>query len=174
MIQVPGAPARLGSVQKQQENRGLVTVQAEKMCQHQPNMVGRAQFKGRARVLVVEDDMRIQKMLRAVLQSEEYEVDSAADGRAALEAIRGDRPDLVILDLMLPDVDGWQVMSQLKRDNTFAGLPVLVLSAVHDLARESTRIGASDFLRKPFGIDALLDKVARLTGGPQAARAALR
>jgi two-component system, sensor histidine kinase and response regulator len=117
--------------------------------------------------------VRIQKMLRTVLLSEEYEVESATDGRAALEAIRGDRPDLVILDLMLPDVDGWQVMSQIKRDNSYSGLPVLVLSAVHDLARESTRLGANDFLRKPFGVDVLLDKVARLTGGPQAARAAL-
>jgi DNA-binding response OmpR family regulator len=144
------------------------------MCQHLTNVVGRLELRSKPRVLVVEDDVRIQKMLRTVLQAEQYEVQIVSDGRAALTSVQEDRPDLVILDLMLPGVDGWQVMSQLKRDNTFAGLPVLVLSAVHDLARESVRLGASDFLRKPFGIDALLDKVGRLTGGSQAARAALR
>lgn len=144
------------------------------MWQHLPNVVARLQLKSRARVLVVEDDSRIQKMLRTVLLSEKYDVQSATDGRAALTALRSDPPDLVILDLMLPDVDGWQVMAQMRSDNSYARIPVLILSAVHDLARESLRIGASDFLRKPFGIDALLDKVARLTGGPQGARAALR
>ncbi|MEX2236766.1 MAG: response regulator [Dehalococcoidia bacterium] len=121
----------------------------------------------RRRVLVVEDDLRIQKMLRTVLLAEQYEVDAVGDGRAALELVERDPPDLVILDLMLPDVDGWEVMNRLKADNKLSTLPVLVLSAVHDLARESLRIGASDFLRKPFGIDALLEKVARLTATGQ-------
>jgi DNA-binding response OmpR family regulator len=128
----------------------------------------------KAKVLVVEDDVRIQRMLRTILQSEQYDVATAGDGRAALDAIRSSPPDLVILDLMLPDIDGWEVMAKVRADSAVAKVPVLVLSAVHDLARESLRIGANDFLRKPFGIDALLDKVARLTGGPQVARAGLR
>jgi two-component system KDP operon response regulator KdpE len=144
------------------------------MWQHLSEMVARLQLRQKLRVLVVEDDVRIQKMVQSVLQSEQYEVEAVSDGRAAMSAIREERPDLVILDLMLPDVDGWQVMARLRTDSSLSGLPVLVLSAVHDLARESMRIGASDFLRKPFGVDALLEKVARLTQGPQGARAALR
>lgn len=137
-------------------------------------MVARVELKAKLRVLVVEDDVRIQKMLLAILQSEQYDVETVSDGRAAMSSIYEERPDLVILDLMLPGLDGWQVMAQLRSDASLSGLPVLVLSAVHDLARESQRIGASDFLRKPFGVDVLLNKVERLTQGPQAARAGLR
>lgn len=119
----------------------------------------------RGRVLVVEDDTRIQRMLQTVLEAEAYGVETAGDGRAALEAVGRERPALIILDLMLPDIDGWQVMVDLRSRKETADLPVLVLSAVHDVARESLRIGANDFLRKPFGLDALLDKVERLSSG---------
>ena len=101
------------------------------------------------KVLVVDDESNVRDVLCAYLDRGGFEVTEAADGRAALDAIQALEPDLVLLDLMLPEIDGLSVLSEIRRDNT---VPVILLTA---LAEESDRIvglemGADDYVVKPF------------------------
>src|SRR5918995_4627423 len=105
-----------------------------------------------APILVVDDDAKIVRLVRTYLERDGFMVVTAADGAAALEAIEAHRPALVVLDLMLPELDGRAVIRAVRRDEEAARTPILVLSA-----RSSTidRIagledGADDYLPKPF------------------------
>ena len=117
---------------------------------------------GRAHVLVVDDDLEIRSMLRRVLLAEQYDVDTAttvSDGvRLAIER----RPDVVVMDIGLPDGDGVQAVEQLRDAGRWA--PVLMLTAHGDLERrvESFRAGADDFLAKPFHVEELLVRLDAL------------
>jgi two-component system KDP operon response regulator KdpE len=111
-----------------------------------------------ARILIVDDEPAIRRFLRASLTPQGYVVTEAADGRAGLAAAMSDRPDLVILDLGLPDLDGVQVTRALRE---WSRLPIIILS-VRD--RESDKIaaldaGADDYLTKPFGLGELLARI---------------
>jgi CheY-like chemotaxis protein len=110
------------------------------------------------RVLVVDDERDVRTLVCHILVDQGYEVDSAADGREALEKIRTGAPDLVVLDLMMPEVDGWHVLRELK------GVPsaprVVVLSAFGDAARVA-EAGAVGFLAKPFRFAQLIDACRR-------------
>lgn len=102
------------------------------------------------RVLVVDDDAHIRELCRLYLEAQGFLVEEAADGDIALAKVAGARPDLVVLDVMLPKRDGWQVLSAIRLDSIW--LPVLMLTAVGD---EEDRIlgldlGADDYLTKPF------------------------
>jgi len=108
------------------------------------------------RVLVVEDDDDIRSTLAELLESEGYEVTSAADGRQGLARALERPPDLILLDLMMPVMNGWEFREEQKRDPSIAGVPVVVVSAV---SRAS--IDASEVIAKPFSIDDVLDAVQR-------------
>jgi CheY-like chemotaxis protein len=108
------------------------------------------------RVLVVEDDEDIRSTLAELLESEGYEVTSAADGRQGLERALARPPDVILLDLMMPVMNGWEFREEQKRDPTIAGVPVVVVSAV---SRAS--IDASEVIGKPFSIDDVLAAVER-------------
>lgn len=102
-----------------------------------------------SKVLVVDDESNVREVLCAYLDRGGFEVTEAADGRAALDAIQTLDPDLVLLDLMLPEIDGLSVLSEIRRDST---VPVILLTA---LAEESDRVvglemGADDYVVKPF------------------------
>ena len=117
-------------------------------------------------VLVVDDDADIRSLLVGVLQDEGYEAESAPNGRDALAILDRWRADAIVLDLMMPVMDGWTFVEKLrerKRD-----IPIVVLSAATDLSRHASRLGAVDVIPKPFDIEALLPRIARLTGGPPA------
>ncbi|MET0838419.1 MAG: response regulator transcription factor [Marmoricola sp.] len=110
------------------------------------------------RVLLVDDDATLRQTLSIGLRAEGHEVLIAADGRSALDAIREDHPDLVVLDLGLPDVAGVEVLRQLR---TWSRLPVVVLSA-RDASGdkvEALDIGADDYVTKPFGTEELLARI---------------
>ena len=115
----------------------------------------------RTRVLVVDDDPHLLKALRITLTAHGYEVDSAADGAAALLAASRRRPDLLVLDLGLPDLDGVDVLRDLRR---WTNLPVLVLSARHGSRDKVDALdaGADDYITKPFGLDELLARLRAL------------
>ena len=120
------------------------------------------------RVLVVDDDRVIQQLLEVNLELEGYEVvATAADGKEALEKIAELKPDLVILDIMMPKMDGLEVCRRLRADPDLAGIPVILLSArAQDMdIREGLEIGASAYLTKPFDPVELLDVVGRLAKG---------
>ena len=104
------------------------------------------------RILVVDDDKEIVRILRAYLEQAGYAVLAAHNGEAALHAIRSDRPDLVVLDLMLPDRDGWDITRIVRKDEALANLPIVMLTArVEDGDKIlGLELGADDYIPKPF------------------------
>lgn len=115
----------------------------------------------RTSVLVVDDDPHLLKALRITLQAHGYAVDTAADGGSALRAASHRPPDLMVLDLGLPDLDGAEVLRELRR---WSSLPVLVLSARHGSSDKVDALdaGADDYITKPFGLDELLARLRAL------------
>jgi two-component system alkaline phosphatase synthesis response regulator PhoP len=105
-----------------------------------------------ARILVVDDDKQIVRLVRSYLEQTGYQVLTAYDGETALHAIRRDRPDLVVLDLMLPDRDGWEITRLVRSDPTLANLPIIMLTArVEDTDKIiGLEVGADDYIAKPF------------------------
>ena len=127
-------------------------------------------------VLVVEDEGNIRELLALHLRLEQMTPVEVADGQAALELARGRRFDLIVLDLMLPQIDGMTVCRAIRRDSPNADTPILMLTARRE---ESDKVlgldsGADDYLTKPFGIRELMARVRALlrrghkrhTGGP--------
>ena len=111
-----------------------------------------------ARVLVVDDELQLRRAVKRTLEGHGYSVREADDGRAGLAAHESFRPDIVLLDLVLPDMTGVEVCRELRR--TYA-TPVIVLSVVGD---ESSKVaaldeGADDYLTKPFGAEELLARI---------------
>jgi DNA-binding response OmpR family regulator len=115
------------------------------------------------KVLIVEDDAALLRGLKDNFQAEGYQVRTANDGEKALEALLRDPPDLVLLDLMLPKVNGYEICRQARSRQLRT--PILMLSAkcrVDDVIRGSA-VGADDYMTKPFGIRELLARAKRLT-----------
>ncbi|WP_225830377.1 response regulator [Streptomyces sp. NK08204] len=110
------------------------------------------------RVLVVDDEPQIVRALVINLKAREYEVDSAPDGRTALDLAASRHPDVVVLDLGLPDMDGVEVIRGLRG---WTRVPILVLSARHssDEKVQALDAGADDYVTKPFGMDELLARL---------------
>ena len=115
-----------------------------------------------SRVLIVEDNHDLAFGLRNNLEIEGYTVDVAEDGPAGLAAARRVRPDLVVLDLMIPGIDGYRVLRQLRDDGM--DMPVLILTAKGEEADKvlGFRLGADDYVTKPFGVLELLARVEAL------------
>jgi DNA-binding response OmpR family regulator len=113
------------------------------------------------RVLVVDDEKMVRDTLGQVLVDEGYVVDLAVDGSDALEHVHAARPDAILLDLMMPGMNGRQFLQALRGDPAFAQVPVLIMTAVHGLEVNLASIGASEVVEKPFkNVDELLNKVA--------------
>src|SRR5829696_8180330 len=119
------------------------------------------------RVLIVDDDPAIRRVVSALLDLDEYGLLEAADGQAALEVVKVERPDLVILDLTMPRLDGLRACQALRSDPELAGTRVLVLTGRDqpDDRAAARDAGADAYLVKPFSSLALLDAVKRLTDG---------
>ncbi len=113
------------------------------------------------RVLVVDDDPVIVELLRINFEIEGFEVLSASDGREGLERARAERPDLVLSDIMMPRLDGLQLLSELRADPATASLPVVLLSAKAQNAevQQGLDAGADDYVTKPFDPLELIDRV---------------
>jgi DNA-binding response OmpR family regulator len=114
-----------------------------------------------ARILVVDDDGHIRHLVATLLVEEGHRVSSVEDGKSALAMIEEDPPDLMILDLMMPDLDGHGVLRQLKYMDVQDELKVLVLTAKTGEAdwERSFRMGADHYITKPFGVEDLLKAV---------------
>jgi DNA-binding response OmpR family regulator len=124
------------------------------------------------RILIVEDNEALARGLRNNLEYEGYEVAVAADAPAGLAAVRAHPPDLIILDLMLPGVDGYRTLRELRESGD--ATPVLVLTALADEADKvrGFRFGADDYVTKPFGLMELLARVDALLRRARPAAAA--
>lgn len=121
------------------------------------------------RILVVDDDRQIVRLLQSYLEQAGYHVLTAYDGETALHTIRAEHPDLVVLDLMLPDRDGWEIARLVRSDAHLAGLPIIMLTArVEDADKiVGLELGADDYITKPFNpreVLARLRAVLRRTG----------
>lgn len=116
------------------------------------------------RILIVEDEEAIVEVVSQTLRRHGYETVSASDGDDALEKAFSLRPDLVILDLMLPKMDGWEVCRRLKADRQTASIPVLMLTARREERDvvEGLEIGADDYMKKPFSLSELAARVKAL------------
>jgi two-component system, OmpR family, KDP operon response regulator KdpE len=110
------------------------------------------------RILLVDDEAAIRRFLRASLSAHGHAVYEAANGQKALDAVAATRPDLIILDLGLPDIDGVDVLRQLR---TWSPTPVIVLSVLNEVASkiEALDAGADDYVTKPFAVGELLARV---------------
>src|SRR5215831_2486162 len=115
-------------------------------------------------ILVVDDEDEIRQSLRGVLTDEGFGVIEAGDGRRALELVRKARPALVILDVWLPEIDGIALLEKIKDDQP--ALPVIIICghANIEAAVRATRLGAADFIEKPFSLEALLASIGRALG----------
>jgi two-component system KDP operon response regulator KdpE len=109
-------------------------------------------------ILVVDDEPHLVRTLAINLRARDYSVETAGDGRSALQAFHDARPDLIVLDLGLPDVDGVEVLRRVRQTSD---VPVIVLSARTDSVDkvEALDLGADDYVTKPFGMDELLARV---------------
>jgi two-component system KDP operon response regulator KdpE len=114
------------------------------------------------RVLIVDDEPQILRALRINLTARQYEVVTATDGSQALHAAARDRPDLVVLDLGLPDIDGAEVIRSLR---TWTPVPIIVLSGRSDSRDKVDALdaGADDYVTKPFSVDELLARIRAVT-----------
>ena len=115
------------------------------------------------RVLVVDDDPVIVRLLRVNFEMEGYEVSTAADGEEALTAVRAQRPDVIVSDVMMPKLDGLAFAAALKADPVLASVPIILLSAKAQTTDVDAGLDiADDYVTKPFDPLELLDRVAAL------------
>jgi signal transduction histidine kinase/DNA-binding response OmpR family regulator len=115
-----------------------------------------------SRILVIEDDPGAVRLLRTYLEGEGYEVEVAPDGEAGMAAASREAPDAIILDVLLPGIDGWEVLRRLKADPALRDLPVVVVTVV-DERNVAMSLGAVDYFLKPVKPEALLARLSQYT-----------
>jgi len=120
----------------------------------------------KAKVLLVDDEAFNLDFLQQALEDEEYEISIAADGQEALNKIKSEKPDLVLLDLMMPVLDGFEVLKQVKADDNLRETPIIIISAEHDSKSvvKGIKQGAEDYMTKPITAANLLKKVKEYLG----------
>ncbi|KAA0697244.1 response regulator [Neorhizobium sp. P12A] len=119
------------------------------------------------KILLVEDNEMNRDMLSRRLEKRGYEVVSATDGLAGVEAAVTAKPDLVLMDMSLPVIDGWEATKRIKENPATSAIPVIALTA-HAMSgdrEKAMEAGCDDYDTKPIELPGLLDKIARLTGG---------
>ncbi len=128
------------------------------------------------RVLVVDDDPMVTRLVRINLELENFEVEEAWDGKTAMRMMRENRPDLLVLDIMMPQMDGWEILKLVREDEQLRDLPVVVLTAKvqeEDIAR-GWRMGADGYIVKPFNPVILADALRKVLEASPEERLALR
>lgn len=118
------------------------------------------------RIMIVDDEKDLVETLTFRLEAAGYEVLAAFDGQEGLEKVRREKPDLILLDVMMPKLDGYQVCRMLKFDEKFKKTPVIMLTARGQEQDKNTgkTVGADAYMTKPFDSKALLDKIKELIG----------
>ncbi len=121
---------------------------------------------GKRRILIADDRASSRELLRMVLERAGYEVIEAEDGVDAVERARAGNPDLILLDLQMPRLDGYGTLLELRRDDRFRNLPILALtaSAMRGDREKIMAAGFTDYLAKPAGPELLRETVAKLLG----------
>ncbi|MGA7887755.1 MAG: response regulator [Acidobacteriaceae bacterium] len=127
------------------------------------------ELAGKRRILIADDRASSRELLRLVLERAGYEVIEAEDGLEALERARAENPDLILLDLQMPRLDGYGTLAELRREERFRTLPILALtaSAMRGDREKILAAGFTDYLSKPAGPEQLRETVAKLLDGGQ-------
>ena len=116
------------------------------------------------KVLIVEDDPSFLRAISHIVTREGYDVITASDGMTGVRMAKVDKPDLLICDVMLPGLDGFEICQQLRNETETAQLPIIILSAKGQEADKTTglRVGANEYLAKPIDRELLLEKITSL------------
>ncbi|MCX5711473.1 MAG: response regulator [Candidatus Omnitrophica bacterium] len=116
------------------------------------------------KILIIEDEVDQVLLLRTRLEANGYEIVSAFDGKEGLKKVADTKPDLILLDIMLPGIDGFYVFKRLKDDPKYSNIPVIIITAVGDpdIEKKSAAIGADACIRKPYESEDLVEKVKKL------------
>jgi len=119
------------------------------------------------KILVADDDLEILALVKRHLRKLEVEVVEASDGEEALRAARKEKPDLVILDVMMPGMSGWEVCRAIREDDSLSGTKVIMLTGIGERLNEMTSplYGADDYLDKPFDFTDLDTKIRTILAG---------
>jgi DNA-binding response OmpR family regulator len=122
------------------------------------------------KILVIEDERDITEALRLRLEANNYEVSAAGDGAEGLRQARAGQPDLIILDIMLPKLDGYKIARMLKYDEKFTHIPIIMLTAKvqQDDVQQGLEAGADAYMTKPFKAEELLEQIKKLLSGERA------
>lgn len=128
----------------------------------------------RTRILIVDDEPDLLTVLHIALETEGFEVIEASDGERGLELARSDKPDLIVLDLMLPRMDGYKVCRALKFDDRYRRIPIIILSARSGETdrRLALDLGADEFITKPYEVRHLVGRIRARLEQPPATSAA--
>ena len=114
-------------------------------------------------ILIIEDEKLIIVSTQMVLEAAGFHVESATSGEEGIQKARSSAPDLILLDIMMPGIDGWETLNRLKRDNSTADIPVIIFTArEHSRGHQkSSEMGAAEYFRKPFEPDELIELVEK-------------
>jgi DNA-binding response OmpR family regulator len=120
------------------------------------------------KVIYFEDDKDMVELVRIILGREGYQITGVAEGQAGIKAVQQGSPDVVLLDLMLPDMDGWEIYQQLKHDESTSHIPVIVITAKAQsidkvLGLEIAKV--DDYISKPFTPQELIERVDKVISG---------
>ena len=117
-------------------------------------------------ILIVEDEIELNEMIKMRLEANDFEITTAFDGQDGLEKARELEPDLIILDLMLPKIDGYKVCGLLKSDSRYNKIPIIIFTALAQTSNKDIGmdLGADAYITKPFQSEVLLTKIKELMG----------
>ncbi|UGU16495.1 response regulator transcription factor [Sinomicrobium kalidii] len=139
-------------------------IEADKNSQTSTGVKEFSASSGRKRILVIEDNLMMLRTLNLILTRQGYKVVEARNGKEALIALKEQRYDLVLTDLMLPYANGYEIIGRLRENIEQQEVPVIILSAIHDeeAVLDGFGMGADDYVKKPFTPGELLSRVSRL------------
>lgn len=115
----------------------------------------------KVKILVCDDDPGILEVIKIILEENNFEVYTTSTGKGIQKTIASFKPDMLFLDIWMPGIDGKEITTILKRDPALKKLPVIIISALNDIQDIAAKVGADDFLSKPFTIAALLKVVEK-------------
>jgi two-component system response regulator VicR len=121
----------------------------------------------RKKILVIEDDKDIADLVKLVLETERFDVETELNPESAYERAKSSRPDAIMLDLLMPRMDGWAIFKQLRDDHSFDDVPVAILTAKSQQVDQMVGLhimNADAYITKPFGKQELIDKTYELIG----------
>jgi len=115
------------------------------------------------KILIIDDEFPVGYLIKINLEAEGYEAILALSGEEALEKARTSAPDLITLDVLMPEMDGFEVLEALKRDEALNSIPVMMISVINGIRKKrGIQMGAVDYLFKPIDFDNLLNKIKSL------------